>query len=252
MLPFVHLGPLPVPTYALAVVAGFLVAGWIRSRELARLGYDRDPRHAWVGLGGLFGAVVGAKLGLLLFLPWSGWAAMVDGLWSLDFTGKTVVGAIGGGYLGVEAIKRVVGIRHSTGDGFALALPVGQAIGRLGCFFHGCCWGAPTDAPWAVWLHGAARHPTPLYEAALDLALAAAIATWRGRDWPAGHLFRRYLVGYAAIRFALDPLRGDAQLAAGPLTALQWACLVTIVGFGAAIARGERGYSGAATASSST
>lgn len=247
MLPQLQLGPVAVPTYAIAVVAGFLVGGWIRSREVARLGYDRDPRHAWVGLGGLLGAVVGAKLGVLLFAPWSTVAELLTGLWSLDFTGKTVVGGIGGGYLGVELVKWLVGIRHSTGDGFALALPVGQAIGRLGCFFHGCCWGREADLPWSVHLHDALRHPTPLYEAGLDLLLAAAIASWRGRDWPAGHLFRRYLVGYAAIRFALDPLRGDAQLAVGPLTALQWACLAVMLGFGALIVRGERGYSGSSS-----
>lgn len=240
MHPVLQLGPLPVPTYALAVVVAFVVGGAIRSREVARLGYDRDPRHPWVGVGGLLGAMLGAKLGLLLFEPWTDFAAMLRGVLSLDFTGKTVLGGLAGGYAGVEATKALLGIRFSTGDGFAVALPVGQAIGRVGCFFNGCCWGAETEVPWAVWLHEAWRHPTPLYEAALDLGLAALLWSWRARDWPAGHLFKRFLVGYCAIRFVLDFVRGDAQLPVGPLTAVQWACLAAMAGFGLSIWRGER------------
>lgn len=240
MHPVLQLGPLAVPTYAIAVVCAFVVGGAIRTREVARLGYDRDPRHGWVGLGGLLGAMVGAKVGLLLFEPWTDVATMLGGIVSLDFTGKTVLGGIAGGYVGVELTKAALGIRFSTGDGFAVALPVGQAIGRLGCFFNGCCWGAESDVPWAVWLHGASRHPTPLYEAGLDLVLAGLIWTWRDRDWPAGHLFRRTLVGYALIRFVLDFVRGDAQLPVGPLTAVQWFCLGAMLVFGGLIWRGEK------------
>ncbi len=226
--------------YALAVLLAFAVGGAIRQSEVRRLGYDRDPAHAWVGLGGLLGAVVGSKLGLVLFEPMADLAAVLAAMTSLDFTGKTVIGGIAGGYAGVEVVKKLVGIRASTGDGFALALPVGQAIGRVGCFFNGCCWGAESQLPWAIEQFGLRRHPVQLYEAGLDLLLAALILTWRSRDLPAGHLFRRMLVGYALIRFALDPLRGDAQVVVGPLTAVQWFCLACAVGFTARMAWLER------------
>lgn len=226
--------------YALAVLSAFAVGGLIRRSEVRRLGYDADPRHGWLGLGGLLGAVVGAKLGMLLFEPWDDLRQIAAAMASLDFTGKTVIGGIAGGFVGVEATKKLVGIRSRTGDGFALALPVGQAIGRVGCFFNGCCWGTPSELPWAVELHGALRHPTPLYEAGLDLVLAALIFAWRGRDWPAGNLFRRMLIGYALIRFALDPLRGDAHVAIGPLSAVQWFCALAAAGFLAQIVRSER------------
>ena len=239
MLPAIPIGPLSVPSYAIAVVVAFVVGGIVRSREVARLGYDRSPGHHWVGLGGLLGAIVGAKVGLLLFEPWTDFQQMLAGILSLDFTGKTVLGGIAGGYLGVEVMKRVVGVTFSTGDGFAVALPLGQAIGRLGCFANGCCWGAETSVPWAVELHGATRHPVQLYEAGLDLALVALLWSWRDRGWPAGHLFRRYLVGYACIRFVLDFVRGDAQLLLGPLTAVQWFCLAAALCFTALIVRGE-------------
>jgi phosphatidylglycerol:prolipoprotein diacylglycerol transferase len=120
----------------------------------------------------------------------------------------------------------LLGIRTSTGDGFALPLLVGQAIGRLGCLFEGCCYGTPWDGPWAVTLHGTARHPVQLYEACLDLLLAAWLFAQRDRGWPAGHAFRRAVVGYALVRTVLDPLRADGRQMWGPLSLVQWVCLL--------------------------
>ena len=175
------------PSYAIFVALAFVLAALVRRIEVRRLGYDRDPRHASVDLGGMVGAVIGAKAGLVLFArPSEAWAA---DLLSLDFTGKTVIGGIAGGYLGVEAIKAWRGIRWSTGDGFAVALPVGQAVGRLGCLFHGCCYGTPFEGPWAAHVAGALRHPTPAYELILDLVLAALLWRVRRRTSPAGGCF---------------------------------------------------------------
>lgn len=230
MLPTLTVGPLALPSYGLAVVLAFVIAGAVRRAEVRRLGYDHHPRHAWVGVGGLLGAMVGAKLGLLLFVPPEAVGEVLAEIVSLDFTGKTILGGIAGGYLGVEITKRVVGIGWSTGDGFAVSLPVGQAIGRVGCLLHGCCYGTPHEGLGAVYVHGAWRHPTQLYEAALDLWLAGALWLLRGRTGAAGGLFRLYLIGYAGVRFVLDPWRADGSVVWGPLTAVQWACAAVILG----------------------
>jgi prolipoprotein diacylglyceryl transferase len=242
----------PIGGYAFFVGLGFIAAFAIRRAEKARLGFDADPRHRWVGLGALLGAVVGAKLGMLLFEPLSAFPTLLARMASLDFSGKTVVGALAGGYLGVELTKKIVGIRRSTGDGFAVALPVAQGIGRFGCFFHGCCYGAEWDGPWSVMMANAQRHPAQLYEAALDLTLAAYLWSIRKRPRPAGHLFRRYLVGYAAIRFVVEFFRGDPVNHLGPLSSVQWLCLVAIVGFTYLIWRGERGQPNATQASATS
>lgn len=227
-----NLGPLPVPSYALFLLLAFAAAAAVRRRELPRLGHQRWPGYRWVPLGALLGAVVGSKLGMLLFEPPAAFADQVRRALSLDFAGKTVVGGLIGGYLGVELTKKLVGITRSTGDGFAVALPLAQGIGRIGCFFAGCCYGAPWDGPWAVSMAGAHRHPTQLYEAAADLGLAALLWSLRERPWPEGHLFKRALVGYALIRFALEPLRGDPVQVWGPLTAVQWVCLASALALG--------------------
>ena len=57
------------PWYALLAGAGFVVAGILRRREVARLGYDRDPRHAWGGVGGRAGAMIGSKLLMAMWEP---------------------------------------------------------------------------------------------------------------------------------------------------------------------------------------
>lgn len=227
-------GGVPVPAYGVLVTLGMLCGWAIRRAEVKRLGYSRTPGHAWVGVGALLGAMAGSKLGMVLF------AADLDALWHAaldwDFTGKTVVGGIAGAYAGVELTKRLVGVRHSTGDAFAVSVPVAQAFGRIGCFLHGCCPGVPASGPWAV----AGRLPQQLFESGADLALAAALWGTRTRARPSGWLFRYYLAGYAGIRFVLEFVRDDA----GPrwlLTPVQGVCAATIVAVGVARLRRATG-----------
>ncbi len=113
-----------------------------------------------------------------------------------------------------------------------MALPLGQGIGRIGCFLHGCCGGTLSDLPWAVPINGQLRHPTQLYEATLDLLLALPLWQLRLRQWPLGTLFRLYLASYATIRFGLAFLRADTLTGLGPLSRVQWVCVPVAVGFG--------------------
>src|SRR6267154_2639817 len=95
-------------------------------------------------------------------------------------SGKTVVGAILGGTLAVEWIKRRVGVTRRTGDLFAIPLAVGIAIGRIGCFLagvHDDTHGIATSLPWGLDLgDGIRRHPVQLYESACMLLLALGLS----------------------------------------------------------------------------
>jgi phosphatidylglycerol:prolipoprotein diacylglycerol transferase len=227
-----HLFGFPIASYAVFVVLAFLAAAWLRRRELLRLGTARDPRQRWLGLWALGGAMLGAKLGMLLFEAPDDFAGTLTRIASLDFTGKTVVGGIAGGYLGVEMGKRRLGISVRTGDAWAVAVPLAQGIGRIGCFLNGCCGGQASDLPWAVTIAGIPRHPAQLYEAGLDLLLAAALFTIREQPRPQGHLFRWYLMGYALIRLTMETVRDDAHPSLGPLTPVQAVCVLAMLGFG--------------------
>ena len=98
---------------------------------------------------------------------------------------------------------------------------VSQAIGRIGCLLEGCCYGAATTGPLGVRLpgHAAPAHPTQIYEALADLALAALLARLgpRGRGARLGWM----LIGYGAVRFALELLRADPRGGLGALSTSQ-------------------------------
>ena len=117
----------------------------------------------------------------------------------------------------------------SVTDAFAPGIALGHVIGRLGCLFAGCCYGRPTDVPWAItFTNEYARanvgtplniplHPTQLYEA-VGLGLLA-LMLWAARGRLAargpGAVAAVYLLGNAAIRFGLFFLRDDAPAFAG-------------------------------------
>lgn len=236
----VQRGDFVVYSHSVVLLVAFIVAGLVRRAESRRLAYVARPGYAWVSVGALLGAIVGAKLGMLLYVEPSAWRTVLDDLVRLETSGKTVIGALVGGYAGVEVAKKIAGVTGSTGDAFAIAVPLSLGIGRVACLLAGCCYGAPSDVPWHVHLAGADRHPVQLYEAALDFALAGLVYLARDQPRPAGDLFKLSLIGYASIRVLLDPFRGDARVWLGPLSAVQLICLAAIAVLWLAMQRTER------------
>lgn len=86
-----------------------------------------------------------------------------------------------------------------------IPLLYGHALGRVGCFLAGCCYGTKTTLPWGVFMHGLIRHPVQLYEALGLVILALCLMLKRKmKGWLAF-----YLVGYGALRWSLEWLRAD-------------------------------------------
>lgn len=203
----------------LGYAVGALVI-WLAGREA------RWPRGQmlWLLSAGLLGGTLGGKLTQWLALGWPfapGAAARIaDPL----LGGRTIIGGIICGWLAVELTKWRLGVRRSTGDLFALALPAGEAVGRLGCLLNGCCYGAPSALPWAIYQHGAWRHPAQVYSGLAAMALLGVLFWLRGRLWREGDLFRVYLLLYGACRFAIEFTRYRDQLYSG-LSLAQWVCL---------------------------
>lgn len=169
---------------------------------------------------GLIGGLLGANLG-----QWICARVFHD-----VAAGKSVLGGLAGGYLAVMLYKRHLGIQRPTGDLFAVALTAGEAVGRWGCFFAGCCYGTVTTVPWAVSEHGQMRHPTQIYSsAACALILAVLLCVEKTRP-PESTLF--YLQGplFCVARFAVEFFRVGPPPVAG-LTLAQWACAAGFVFF---------------------
>lgn len=200
---------------------GYFTGGSVLVWAARRRGFATEGM-ATVAAVGFLAAILGAKVTQML----------AQGIWTLDPTagGRSLLGGLLFGWLGVELTKRRLGIRSSTGDLFALALPAGEAVGRIGCYFNGCCFGIPYDGPGAVWQHGAWRHPAQLYSSAVSAALFLVLlayylrASASGRSPTDGGLFRIYLIGFGATRFLLEFVRWRESLIFG-LSPMQWICL---------------------------
>jgi phosphatidylglycerol:prolipoprotein diacylglycerol transferase len=126
-------------------------------------------------------------------------------------------------------------------DVFAPGIALGHVIGRMGCFFAGCCFGSPTDLPWAITFHSeyAAQnvgtplnvplHPTQLYEAGAELViLLVLLATERkGRPFP-GRTFWAYMFLYGVSRFIIEFYRGDARGTLGIFSTSQFLSVLLV------------------------
>lgn len=210
------------------IIASALVVSALIMRVTQReLPLSRSEKLG-VGLGGFCGAMIGAKLPFV-FSEWSSFAS--GAAWFSD--GKTILLGLVGGYAGVELAKWSLDIRTRTGDSFAVPVAVAIAIGRLGCFVGGCCYGTPTDLPWAVVFHAAdqlPRHPTQLYETVFHLMAACLLAVLLSQRMFGGNLIKLYLMLYATYRFFSEFIRPEARWLSG-LTGYQWSCIVIFVGF---------------------
>ena len=223
MLPrLFHLGNFSLPTYGLLVSIGVLVGLWISVRNSEKQGID--PEHAWnLGILVVFCGIVGAKI-LYIVNDWSTYAEHPGEIFS--FSTLQAGGVFSGGLIGA-AIAAVWYIRKhhmpplATWDAFAPGLALGHAIGRVGCFAAGCCYGKPTDHFWGVtftnplantWTGtplGHALEPTQLFESAVELANFFILMWLLKHKKFDGQVLGAYLFLYGVARFFLEFLRGD-------------------------------------------
>jgi phosphatidylglycerol:prolipoprotein diacylglycerol transferase len=124
-------------------------------------------------------------------------------------------GLIGASLATIIYARRAKLVLWRLADVMAPSIPLGHAFGRVGCFMTGCCYGRPTDLPWAVhfpkehWTHGIGVHPVQLYESSLNLIFYALLALlYRKRKFD-GQVFAVYLIGYSILRAFTETFRGD-------------------------------------------
>ena len=236
---YVPIGPWQVHPHLLFESLSYFVGFRVYLALRRRAGDTVIVPMRWATLSA---AAVGAALGAR-GLAWLADPAATFTAESLLMGGKTIVGGLIGGLIGVELVKLAIGVRRSTGDLYAPALAVAIAIGRIGCFLTGIAddtVGTPTSLPWGVdFGDGIPRHPAQLYEI---LALAAGVVPlWRlARRTMAlaaapdphgvlreGDAFKAFMVGYMALRVLIDFLKPYPAVFLG-LGVLQWAAVVTI------------------------
>ena len=246
----VSIGSFFIPTYGTLVALGFLAAIAVITRLAKRSNLPSEPimnLAIYCAIAGL----AGAKLFMILFDfsdYWTGRQQLFS--WST----LQAAGVYQGGFVVAFATAILYMLRQrlpvlGTCDVFAPGIAVGQAIGRLGCFSAGCCWGIPTHAAWAVTFRNPAAaeltgvplgiplHPTQLYESFAD-ALIFVFLVWRiGKAHTAGTIIGWYLALYSTARFGIEFFREHEQGLHYGLSYTQWISLATLVAGIAFIAR---------------
>lgn len=215
---------------ALAYAIGFRIFLWTR-RQLAPAAFRHDDHVVWVAVGAIVGAALGAKLSFWLDDPLAAFANFPDLRHLLE--GKSIIGALLGGLLGVELAKKIAHVDNSTGDAFVLPLTLGMCIGRVGCFLAGLgdhTYGVPTSLPWGVdFGDGLPRHPTQLYEIAFLLAQYALLHGRRDAFIRPGDRFRAFMIGYLLFRLLVEFIKPVFYIYLGGLSGLQWLCVAGLV-----------------------
>lgn len=218
-----RIGDFPVNTYGVMLAVGMLLALFVASRLAARDGLPRERIYD-LGLWTLIGGLLGSKILMFFVEP------NVE-IFSLDFlrSGGVYYGGFIGGLVTLVVLIRFYKLSFwKVADAFVPGLALGQAIGRLGCFAAGCCWGKPTDAFCGVQFTKEANeftgvpiqtdagaplhlHPTQLYESIAMLIVFGILVYLHKNKKFDGQVLIAYGIIYAIVRFIIEFFRDDPR-----------------------------------------
>jgi phosphatidylglycerol:prolipoprotein diacylglycerol transferase len=238
-----NVGPLALPTYGILLVLGMLAGLWVVTRQARKAGLVPEiitDMAVYAIIAGLIGAKV-----LLLIVEWPYYSRNPRDLLSLFQSG----GVFYGGLLGAIPVAFWYARRHhldgwKTADVLAPGVVLGQAVGRLGCFMAGCCYGRPADVPWAVTFTDlyanrnvgtpldTPLHPTQIYESLACLLIFAVLLWMAPRKKFHGQVVLAYVFLYAVARFIVEMYRGDAVrgfVLGGRLSTSQFIAVLMVV-----------------------
>ena len=219
------IGPYHVQTWGFMVAIGFLAGLFVSVWQAKRKKLDIDQVY-YLSFAMLIGGILGARIGWILteapanlsfidyFKVWNGGMILYGGM-----IGALLFFCIYAFYKKLSTWKYL--------DFFALGLPLGMAIGRVGCYLIGDHVGKPTLLPWAILMNGQLTHPVILYEIILLLGIFILMMCLKNKKLPDGRLFLLFLLSYSAGRFIIDFFRIDPTYHG--LTIAQYASMAFII-----------------------
>ncbi|HHN74557.1 MAG TPA: hypothetical protein ENK10_04945 [Acidobacteria bacterium] len=233
-----HAIPIAIGGYGVFFLLA-VITGWAMASYLGRQVYPDAP---WTDIyfGSVAAGFIGAKVtNLIVFLP--------------DITAgkKSFIGVLMGGGVWLGGAIAGVGFcalmlyKHKldpgiVANGLFTGVPLAHGVGRIGCLLGGCCYGAPTDVPWAiVYTNPIAHringtplnvplHPNPIYEFVLEMInFVICYSLWR-RKVPPWTIFAAWTGLYGAERFVLEFFRSDPRGQYSLFTTSQWISLAMV------------------------
>lgn len=207
-------GPFKVYSYGFFVALGFIVSTYLAGLEAQKKNIHPE-KILNLALGLVISGILGARLlyvlqDLKFYINYPGEILMLH-RGGLSFYGGFILATI----FAVFFLKRQNLAIFKTFDMVCPYLSLAQAIGRIGCFLNGCCYGKPTSSVFSVYFPGEdiARHPTQLYSSMGLLSMFIILRIFQAKadekSHFAGQIFLLYCLLYSFMRFFMEYLRGD-------------------------------------------
>lgn len=227
-----EIGGLSVRWYGLLIVCGILIAILIAVRNCKKSRVDTDHLMNIILLI-LPCGLIGARLYYVIF-NWGYYSANPSEIIAVWHGGLAIHGGLLGGMLAMFLYCLVKKMPFRVmADIILPGVVLAQAIGRWGNFFNQEAYGSVTDLPWAIYIDGAYRHPTFLYESLWDLAVFILLMVlwnkWKNRKH--GDIMALYFIGYSLGRFWIEWFRTDSLM----LGDLKMAMVISVAGIAAGI-----------------
>ena len=228
------IGSYPIYSYGVLVALGCIAGAYYAAFQSWRLGIKRDDAFeasVWV----IAMAVIGARIGFVIQnLPFY----FTHPVQILNFRagGMSWHGSIFGILFGVWVPTRRMGI-HMVDylDLLAPGMMLGLAIGRIGCFLNGCCYGKIAPPPWGIVTPtednpnvALSRYPTQLYEMTLAFIAFGFLSRALGKRKFRGQIYCEFLITYSIIRFVVEFWRAGSVLPGG-LTLAQYVSIAIVI-----------------------
>ena len=212
------IGPITIYTYGVLIATAFFLGLALAARQ-ARVEGEAPQKIMDLSFYILISAIVGSRL-LYIVVEYKEYISNPLRIFKVWEGGLVFYG----GFIMAMAVVIIYVRRHEmnlwkVGDILAPSVAIGQGVGRLGCFFAGCCYGRETDVPWAVIFKDPNTlapmdvhlHPTQLYDSANGFIIFAILLILRKFKKFDGQLFWTYTLLYAVGRFIVEIFRGDER-----------------------------------------
>ena len=218
-----HIGSFEMASYGLMMALAYLIPTWYLYRRLNYIKLDKDTFFNIIFIA-FISALIGSKL-LYIIVSWPEMGSTLsEKLFTALRTFRYGFVFFGGAIVAICTLLYYLKKKKlpvlKIADFYIVALPLGHAVGRIGCFLAGCCHGRPTDMPWGVVFNdphtlvapqyiGVPLHPTQLYEVGLNLILFFILQHFYKKQHRDGTILTMYVIGYACLRFFIEFFRGD-------------------------------------------
>jgi len=212
------IGPITIYTYGVLIATAFFLGLALAARQ-ARVEGEDPQKIMDLSFYILISAIVGSRL-LYIVVEYKEYISNPLRIFKVWEGGLVFYG----GFIMAMAVVIIYIRKHEmnlwkVGDILAPSVAIGQGVGRLGCFFAGCCYGRETDVPWAVIFKDPNTlapmdvhlHPTQLYDSVNGFIIFVILLVLRKFKKFDGQLFLTYTLLYAVGRFIVEIFRGDER-----------------------------------------